>query len=127
MAQTGAVVMDTFVYWAVWPILDQDRTLRQLQAEACAGLDAMATGDGAWLESEPQWAVCGDRLVCWAPARPWDQLASVTPIRRGGNPLPADKVREIQRLADQRVPDSRIAAIVRADRRTVRRYREEAA
>ncbi len=119
--------MSGHFYMAVWPILDLDRTLSQLIAEASAGLDAMATGDGAWLEAQPQWLVSGDRLVCWAPARPWDQLASVTPIRRGGNPLPPDKVREIQRLAEQRVPDSTIAALVRADRRTVRRYRQEAA
>jgi hypothetical protein len=115
------------MYFAMWPILDLDRTLSELKAEACAGLDAMATGDGAWLEGEPQWLVSGDRLVCWAPARPWDELASVTPIRRGGNPLTPEKVREIQRLAEQRLPDARIAEIVRADRRTVRRYRTEAA
>lgn len=118
--------MSGHFYFAVWPILDLDRTLSELRAEATAGLDAMAAGDGARLDGEPQWAVCGDRLVCWASARPWD-LTNVVPIRRGGNPLSPAKVREIQRLAERRVPDSRIAEQLRVDRRTVRRYRTEAA
>lgn len=131
-------------YLAVWPILDVDRTLSELKAEACAGLDAMAAADGARLDGEPLWLVCGDRLVCWAPARPWDidfswpvrrpveperPLATVVQINRrrsGGRPISPEKVTEIQRLALLDMADTEIAKALRVDRKTVARYREAA-
>lgn len=101
----------THIYRAVWPILDIDRPMSALIAEACAGLDAMAATDGARLTGKPEWAVDGERLVCVVPAEPVeDQDTSDL----------ADRDAVVLRLAGLRWSDRQISATTGVARSTVR-------
>lgn len=64
--------MTSYNYEAIFEITDVDRPGSALYAEACAGLDAMAAGDGARLIGDPTWAIHGERLVITCLAEPLD-------------------------------------------------------
>lgn len=105
--------MTTYVYRAIWPITDTDRTVRSLIAEACAGLDAMANADGARIVGDPVWTVSGDRLVCEAPAEPLvDQEVDTSDL--------ADPAAVVIRLAGLHWSDGQIATTTGIPRSTVR-------
>ena len=71
-------------YLVIFEIVDDDRPLSALRAEASAALDAMAARDGARLTAtrDPKWTFTGNRLVCEFPAEP------------AGDPAPAGQVAE---------------------------------
>lgn len=103
--------MTTYIYRAVWPILDIDRPMSALIAEACAGLDAMAATDGARLTGAPEWKVDGERLVCTVPAEPRDDEDT--------SDL-ADRDTVVMRLAGLRWSHRQIAATTGLPHSTVR-------
>lgn len=74
-----------YVYRHIWPIVDDDRPLSALRAEAVAALDAFAARAGARLTGEPAWTVAGDRLMVEVQAEPaegeQDQLDRAAAVR----------------------------------------------
>lgn len=112
-----------FVYLHVFPIADQERPLSALRAEACMDLDALAAEEAnAKITGDPVWAVAGDRLVCWAPARPLDDdepRAALPGVR-----TPSQTIAQIRRLSHLGVNE--IAYRLGVARATVRLYREAA-
>lgn len=80
--------MPAYTYRAMWPILDQDRPVSALIAEAAAALDAQAATDGARILGTTVWTVAGQRLVCEAPAEPLD-----------GDMSPEERATVVMRLA----------------------------
>lgn len=58
------------IYQHIWPIVDDERTLSMLTAEASAALDVHVRRAGARITGQPTWRVAGDRLVCQVPAEP---------------------------------------------------------
>ncbi|MGW9196076.1 hypothetical protein [Micromonospora chersina] len=114
----------TYIYRAVWPILDPDRTRSSLIAEACAGLDAMARTDGARIVGQPVWTVAGERLVCEVAAEPLDDVEVDTSDL-------AERDTVVLRLAGLRWSHRQIAATTGVPASTVRdiiaRHRAEAA
>lgn len=105
--------MTTYVYRAVWPILDVDRTRGALIAEASAALDSMATADGARITGRPVWTVAGERLVCEVPAVPLPDEAVDTSDLAGRDVV-------VLRLAGLHWSDRQIAATTGVPRSTVR-------
>ncbi|MFF0823028.1 hypothetical protein ACFYUR_21925 [Micromonospora haikouensis] len=105
--------MTTYLYRAMWPITDPDRTRSALIAEASAGLDAMARTDGARLTGQPVWTVAGDRLLCEAPAGPLpDEAVDTTDL--------ADRDVVVLRLAGLHWSPRQIAATTGVPHSTVR-------
>lgn len=143
----GRCVVTGFVFVAMWEITDRSVPEEMLQAQACAVLDAMAAARGARITGDPCWSNDGETLTCTVAARPWDiefcwpdrplvepeperPLATVVQINRrrsGGRPISPEKVAEIRRLASLHMGETAIAKALRIDRKTVRRYRREAA
>ncbi|MGX4657075.1 hypothetical protein ACWCHM_26000 [Micromonospora sp. SCSIO 07396] len=103
----------TYIYRAVWPITDLDRTRSELITEASAGLDAMARTDGARITGQPVWTVAGDRLLCEAPAVPLpDEAVDTTDL--------ADRDVVVLRLAGLHWSLRQIAATTGTPHSTVR-------
>lgn len=114
-----------FFYWHVFPIHDIDRPLSLLRAEACMDLDALAAEQAdAKIIGSPQWMITGDKLVCWAPARP---LSEHEP--RPGMPgvcTPEQTITAIRRMPEH-LSDNEIAYRLGVAPATVRMYRTEPA
>ncbi len=109
------------MYLHVFPIVDMDRSLNRLRAEACMDLDALAAEQaGAKITGDPQWMITGDKLVCWAPARPLsaDELRPAMP----GSRVPEQTIAQIQQLSYLGV--NQIAYRLGLSRATVRTYLE---
>jgi hypothetical protein len=94
-----------FVFEAVWPILDEDRTMSALVAEACAEVDALCRAQGGRIVGEIAWAVDGLRLIARATAAEVDGRVSSVP--KG---TVSERVDRIRSLAGRGWTDERIAA-----------------
>jgi hypothetical protein len=115
-----------YTYLRIFEIFDQDRPLSVLRAEACLDLDALAAEDGARIVGDPNWAVAGDRLVVWAPARPLT-AADPRPGLPGGR-TPQQTIAHIQRLlADNKLGINEVAYRTGVAPATVRLYQERRA
>lgn len=114
----------TYIY--VSPILDKDRPLSALIAEACRELDVMAQLAGAHLTGRPVWTVSEDRLVCTAPARPADPDEDTDVSDRDRRRLAPKKVAQIELLAERGVPIATIARAAGVDWATADGYARRA-
>jgi len=117
-----------YVYRACWPILDDDRHLSELVAEASELLGDMVYRAGAILLAAPAWRVDGDRLFAEAPARP---LAARPQgyAHWGSVSAQVDRIRFMataRRMTDRQIADELASEGVRCSESAVLKVRQRA-
>lgn len=95
-------------FLAVWPVLDQDRTLTQLTAEAMPQLARML--DGLTPAGPPIFTIRGDI--------PWPDTNIILTAT-----ITINQAASIQTLTSRGIPDTRIAQRVGVHRNTIRNHR----
>ena len=101
--------MTEFVYRAKWPILDSERPMSALRAEAAAQIDLLAFAAGARITGEVSWSWLEGWLMAEAPAVP---IVAVDATGRAEWGSVAAQVDNIRMLASRRLTDQQIADVI---------------
>lgn len=108
-----------WLFRAAWPILDEERPISALVAEASGQIDAIAAEQGARIAGPVAWSVDGLRLI-------GEALAVVMAAPEGGTSRWGSVSRyadQIAQLAAQGCTDQQIASLLGAQRSTIAKVR----
>jgi hypothetical protein len=92
-----------YTFRASWPILDPERPLAALRAEACRDIDVLAADENSRIVGDITWTVVDSRLIAEAPA----VRSECRPRAYGVVGRNADLIAHLARqgLTDQRIAD----------------------